>query len=314
VTLGPPDRPGAAAPGEEFELELFLKRERAATDLKLAEIIEELRDDVPRTAHSILEAAVLAEGKRVRPILCFEAVRIGGGAEPSEARRVACALELIHAYSLVHDDLPCMDDAPLRRGRPTPHTVYGAKAAAAVGAVLIPIAGLIAYRSTLRSGRSRDDAAAVLEDLMRASGIQGMVGGQALDLEAEGRDLDLDSLDGVHRMKTGALLTASLTIGARVGGADEESRLALERFGTLLGLAFQISDDVLDATSSAEALGKEPSDDALDKATYPTVLGLERSRERAEELVQEGIEILEAAGVSSDALVGLARYVVTRGR
>ena len=244
----------------------------------------------------------------------MEAIRIGGGAQLSEARRVACALELIHAYSLVHDDLPCMDDAPLRRGKPTPHTVYGAQAAAAAGAVLIPVAGLIALRGTLRAGGSPETAAAVVRELMRASGIEGMVGGQALDLEAEGRMLTLVQLDAVHRMKTGALLTASLTIGGLVGGADSRTQEGLRRFGELIGLAFQISDDVLDATSSAAALGKEPSDGDLQKATYPTVLGLEESRQRAETLVAEALETLDGADVSSDALRALAGYVITRVR
>jgi geranylgeranyl pyrophosphate synthase len=226
---------------------------------------------------------------------------------------LGASLELVHAYSLMHDDLPCMDDAPLRRGHPTTHRVHGEAAAVAAGAALIPLAALQALVAgrVLGLGAAASGLAA---ELCRAAGAGGMVGGQALDLLAEGERLSATELDRLHRLKTGALLTAALRMGALAGGASETLLAALDSYGRAVGLAFQIADDVLDATATAEALGKHPSDHALGKSTYVSLYGLEEAQRRAlAEVVRAHGALLEG-GVDAPALHALADFVVNRPR
>jgi geranylgeranyl pyrophosphate synthase len=227
---------------------------------------------------------------------------------------LAAAVELVHAYSLMHDDLPCMDDAVLRRGLPTPHVLFGEASATWAGVLLIPLASLWAWEAGGRAGLPPEGRAEAVQILARAAGMEGMVGGQALDLLAERRTLDREALDGLHGMKTGALLTAPLLLGALAAGADVEAREALERYGQAIGLAFQITDDILDATADSGTLGKVPSDREMGKSTYVSLLGVEPAREKAKACVDEALEALIAAKLEAVPLEALARYVVARDR
>jgi geranylgeranyl pyrophosphate synthase len=268
-----------------------------------------------------VEQGVLAGGKRLRPILfvaayraCFGVRRAAGFADAPALYALAASLEMIHAYSLMHDDLPCMDDAPIGRGSPTPHTIHGERATTIGGAALIPAAGLQVWQSGGALGLDPETCRELIEILARAAGAGGMVGGQGLDLLGEGKALQREELDALHRGKTGALLAASLIMGGVAAGATRAERAALELYGREIGLAFQIADDVLDATADAETLGKLPSDHTLDKSTYVLLLGVEGAQAEARGRVERGVTALREAGIASPPLEALARYVVERDR
>jgi geranylgeranyl pyrophosphate synthase len=257
--------------------------------------------------------AVFGGGKRLRPILALAvAESLGGRLE--DVLAPAAALELIHTYSLVHDDLPAMDDDDLRRGRPTVHKAFGEAEAILAGDALLTLAFEI-----LATRPEGDDAAARRADAValvaRGAGAAGMVGGQLSDLDAERKPAELSGLEWIHAHKTGALLAASAELGALHAGASPEVRRAFARFGRALGLAFQIADDILDRTASAAALGKTPGkDERAGKATYPALLGVDRSRAEADRLAaQARAEIPEVARHRA-LLDDLARYAVERGR
>jgi geranylgeranyl diphosphate synthase, type II len=296
-----------------WDLDGYLATEVARVEGALARAVRHLEGRLDERLCAAVRHGVLGDGKRVRPILCVTAYRAcGGGGDADATYDLAASLELIHAYSLMHDDLPCMDDAELRRGRPTTHRVHGEDATTLAGAALIPVAALQAWTAARALGRDGPSAGRVVALLMVAAGGGGMVGGQWLDLEGEGKALAEAELDGLHRRKTGALLTASLLVGAEAAGAPEPVRAALHRYGRAIGLAFQIADDILDATSSAEALGKNPSDAALAKSTYVALYGLDEARARARAQVDEAVAALEASGLDAPALEALARFVVDR--
>lgn len=271
-----------------------------------------------------LRASVLSGGKRLRPILCVAAfracrrTRVEPGtpppALPAAIYEAAASLEMIHAYSLMHDDLPCMDDAPLRRGTPTAHTVHGEATTMRAGIALILLAALQGWEAAGRLGLKSDERRRLVSTLARAAGAEGMVGGQATDLLAEGHELSKGELDNLHRMKTGALLRASVCIGAIAARARTTVVAALDAYGRAVGLAFQIADDVLDATADPVRLGKEPSDEALKKSTYVRALGVEAAREEARRIAGEGLSALRGAGIDSVELDALARYAVRRDR
>jgi geranylgeranyl pyrophosphate synthase len=297
-----------------FDLSGYLAGEaprvHAALERATAWIGREVAPDVA----AAVRHGVLSDGKRLRPVLCVTAFRACGGTDGDAAYDLAASLELIHAYSLMHDDLPCMDDAELRRGRPTTHRVHGEDVTLRAGAALIPAAALQAWKAAEALGCPPGTVRAVVARLMEASGAGGMVGGQWVDLEGEGRALGAEALDGLHRMKTGALLAASLLVGATAAGAPVPTLAALERYGRAIGLAFQIADDILDATQSAEALGKNPSDEVLQKSTYVALYGLEDAERGARAQVGEALGALEGSGVRAPALEALALYVVERKR
>jgi geranylgeranyl pyrophosphate synthase len=298
------------------ELNAYLADEGARVEEALERAVAAIPSRLPVEA-PVLEAirhGVTGGGKRLRPILCATAWRAAGGVvdAPDAVYDLAAALEMIHAYSLMHDDLPCMDDAELRRGRPTTHRVHGEAVTMRAGALLIPAATLQALAACRALGTDEETARAAARALLEGSGGGGMVGGQWLDLLGEGRALEAHDLDELHGRKTGALLTASLSVGAVAAGAPAHVRAALERYGRAIGLAFQIADDILDATASAEALGKNPSDAALDKSTYVSLYGLDEARRRAREQVEEAVDALRSASVGSPALEALARFVVAR--
>ncbi len=267
---------------------------------------------VPDVARA-LEHGVLSGGKRVRPILCQAGYLACGAPDPGDPLDdLAASLELIHAYSLMHDDLPSMDDAALRRGRSTTHRVHGVPSTTVAGLALIPLAARQALAAAgalgLGDARARELAALLLD----AAGPAGMVGGQALDLLGEGRRLAPAELDELHRHKTGALLAAAPRMGALAAGAPGPVQDALGRYGRAVGLAFQIADDLLDATASADELGKNPSDARLEKSTYVSLYGLDEARRRGEAEVRRALDALDDAGLEAPPLRALARYILDR--
>ncbi|TVR65854.1 MAG: polyprenyl synthetase family protein [Gemmatimonadales bacterium] len=299
-----------------FDIPAFLQTERRRVEAALGRALGALLPLAPVLTRDAIRQGVTTGGKRLRPILCMAAYEALGGSPRHGIEELAVSLELIHAYSLMHDDLPCMDDAPLRRGSPTPHMVYGEPAVVLGGAALISLAHLHLWRTSGAMGLSDPVRRELLRVLARAAGAEGMVGGQALDLWGEGRSLGRQELDELHRRKTGALLTASLELGAvaALPALDHPAREAMVAYGGAIGLAFQIADDVLDATADAEALGKAPSDAALDKSTYVALLGVEGARKAAGHQVAEARAALAGAGIEAPALEALADYVVTRDR
>lgn len=288
-----------------------LATERAAIDAALARLCDESRSAfTPRVAEAV-RYSLLGEGKRLRGFLVIHAYRACGGT--GDAAPLAAAVEVVHAYSLVHDDLPCMDDDDMRRGRLTVHRAFDVDTATTAGVAMVPLAALGAYRAARALGLDAAEGGAIVQVLMRASGAGGMIGGQLLDLEAEGRVLGLAELERIHRGKTGALIEASVRVGALAARVDAARVDALGRYGESIGLAFQIVDDVLDVTATTAELGKTAGRDvALRKSTYPALLGVDGARARATALVHEGLAALQAAGISSQALETLARYAIDR--
>ncbi len=299
---------------QPFDLGAYLVAQKAPVEAALERALAWITERVPADVAEAARHGVLSDGKRLRPILCVAAHRACGGADGDAAYDLAAALELIHAYSLMHDDLPCMDDADLRRGRPTTHREHGEDVTLRAGAALIPAAALQAWNAARALGCDEDVARDTVTILLQAAGGGGMVGGQWIDLEGEGESLAAEELDDLHRRKTGALLTGSLLVGARAAGAGQKVREALERYGRSVGLAFQIADDILDATQSAETLGKNPSDAALDKSTYVALHGLDEARRRGDQEVHTALAALRDSGLEAPPLVALARYVMERHR
>lgn len=264
----------------------------------------------PRVAGAV-GYALSGAGKRLRAVLLMAAYRAGGGT--GDASPLAAAVEVVHAYSLVHDDLPCMDDDDVRRGRPTVHRQHGVVAAAAAGVAMVPLAARAAADAARALGLAASVQGEIVRTLMQASGAGGMIGGQLLDLLAEGRSLDAAALEHVHRLKTGALICASVRIGGLAAGAPEPTMEALRRYGEAVGLAFQIADDVLDVTATTSQLGKTAGKDAAHgKSTYPAALGLDEARARATALADDACRALIDAGIRSPDLEHLARFAVAR--
>ena len=226
---------------------------------------------------------------------------------------LACAPEVIHAYSLMHDDLPCMDDDDMRRGRPTVHKVYGSRTAILAGVAMIPLAVRVVRDSTRAMSLTEHTSKRILDTLLEAGGGSGMIGGQLRDLAGEGLQLSLDEREAIHSAKTGALIVASLRMGALAAGSDAAGVAALERYGLSVGLAFQIMDDVLDVTSTTTAMGKTAGRDAvLGKSTYPALLGVDGARKRAQTLIEDGLESLAAHKLLTQELSQVANFMVTR--
>jgi len=286
-------------------LEATRQRVEAALESSLA-------PERPESLREAMRYSLLAGGKRLRPILCLAACELAGG-DGSLAMPTAVALEMVHTMSLIHDDLPAMDNDDLRRGRPTNHKVYGeAKAILAGDALLTRAFEMVALRSP---GVPPERLLAVVGELSLAAGAPGLVGGQVVDLESEAKQVDLDTLEYIHLHKTGALLRACVVSGALIAGASEPLLGALRTYARGIGLAFQIIDDILDLTASSEVLGKTAGKDlAADKTTYPKLLGLEESRRRAEDLVQEAKAVLQPWEAQAQPLLALADFITSRDR
>ena len=298
---------------EHDALRSQLELRRADVEAELATVIAGITgdDDVARA----MRYALGTTGKRLRPVVCIAAVEaLRGTYEPAHVR-AATAIEIVHTYSLVHDDLPCMDDDDLRRGRPTAHRVFGTPAAMAAGFALIPLAARTVALACTELGVDRRTAAAAVRELCTGAGAAGMVGGQQLDLEAEGQTLDLPALTRVHAMKTGALFAAAARLGAVLAGADESGVNAFGRYGSALGLAFQVRDDVLDVTTDVSALGKTPGKDVqASKATFAALLGVDGADFVAQSEAATASNALAEAGITSPLLAGLARFAAYRGQ
>lgn len=282
----------------------YLAEKARKTDDALERYIARL-EDVPGTLLDAMRYSLFAGGKRLRPGLALGACEIVCG-DDTPAVPAACALEMIHTYSLMHDDLPSMDNDDLRRGKPTAHRVFGEAMAILGGDALLTLAFDIAAQT---------HNVRVVGEIARAAGAEGMVGGQVIDLESEGKRLTVDELKRLHAWKTGALIRVSVRAGALLGGATDDALGALTTYGEHVGLAFQIADDVLDVVGTEDAIGKPVgSDIARDKSTYPAAVGLERARELGEESVAAAIGALEPFGPEADPFRALARYIIERDR
>jgi geranylgeranyl pyrophosphate synthase len=300
-----------AAPGTVSATDLLLES-RESIDSLLGDWAERLAVEVGGRHGQALAYALRTPGKRVRAALVLAAYRSVGGQSPGIAG-VAAAVETVHAYSLVHDDLPCMDDDDLRRGRPTAHRAFDVNSATLAGYLLVPVAARLLAVAAADLELPAVSLGAMARELFQAGGIEGMVGGQWLDLAAEGQDLSLAELTAIHRGKTGALIRAACAIGGMAALAGPAELSALTAFGEEIGVAFQIADDVLDATGTSQELGKPAGRDAqLNKSTYVALCGIDGARREAERLAHRGIACLEASGVPSGALGALAGYIVSR--
>jgi len=268
-------------------------------------------DIAPARLHEAMRYAALGGGKRVRPLLVHAAGQLSG-ATPERLDRVACAIEMIHAYSLVHDDMPCMDDDVLRRGKPTVHVEYDEATALLVGDALQTQAFL--HLSDAPVCDDPQGQVAMIRHLALASGSRGMCGGQAIDLAAVGLQLSLAELEFMHIHKTGALIRASIQLGVQCGRQLEEDEMAsLDHVGKVIGLLFQVVDDILDTEADTATLGKTAGKDAAnDKPTYVSLLGVNRARELAEEMCVDALCRLAAFGIASQRLAELTRYIVRR--
>ena len=255
--------------------------------------------------------ALATPGKRLRPALLLAAYRALGG--EGDAVELAAAVEVLHTYSLVHDDLPCMDDDDLRRGRPSTHCQFDVATATEAGFRMIPFAARVLASGGQTLGLTAETLGDIGSELFRAVGASGMVGGQVLDLEGENSVVSLEQLKRIHRAKTGALITACGVMGAMAAGAPDREVEAVRSYGEEIGLAFQIVDDILDATSTSQELGKTAGKDAAqNKATYPALLGMERAKKDAETRVNRAVDHLARCGINSELLGGLAKFVAER--
>jgi geranylgeranyl pyrophosphate synthase len=290
----------------------LLLEARAAIDALLGDWSERLGAEIGGRDGQALAYALRTPGKRVRAALLLATYRAVGGNSPGIAG-IAAAVETVHAYSLVHDDLPCMDDDDLRRGRPTTHRAFDVPSATRAGYLLVPVAARLLAVGAAELELTAGSVSRMAAELFWAGGVEGMVGGQWLDLEAERRTLSLSELIGVHRGKTGALIRAACVLGGIAAGADPEEMDGLTAFGEDIGLAFQIADDVLDATGTSEELGKPAGRDAeLKKSTYVVLCGIDGARREAERLAQSAVSHLDRAAIPSGTLGALAGYIVSR--
>jgi geranylgeranyl diphosphate synthase, type II len=286
----------------------FFEEDRLEVDAYLERLLPG-ESTPPPSIHQAMRYSVFAGGKRLRPILCLETARIFT-ADVAPALHPACAIEFIHTYSLIHDDLPALDNDDLRRGKPTCHRQFGEAIAILAGDALLTLA----FETIGSAPIAAAQRAAILTEVATAAGtVNGMVGGQVADLEAEGKPVTLQMLEYIHRSKTAALIRASITAGALSVGAPDEDVLRLRRFGETIGWAFQVTDDILDVEESSAALGKTAGKDiAQQKATYPSVYGLERSHEIARELATKAIAELAPYSGRAARLREVAEYLVLR--
>ncbi|HUL35827.1 MAG TPA: farnesyl diphosphate synthase [Candidatus Eisenbacteria bacterium] len=291
-----------------MKLPAFFEEDREAVDAQLERLLP-TESVTPATIHTAMRYSVFAGGKRIRPMLCLEAARIFT-TDVAPALFPGCAIEFIHTYSLIHDDLPALDNDDLRRGKPTCHKQFGEAAAILAGDALLTLAFETIAAAPVRPERR---VAMVTEIATAAGTVNGMVGGQVADLEAEGKPVRPEMLEYIHRSKTAALIRASVTAGAICAGASVEDVARLRRFGETIGWAFQVTDDILDVEESSAALGKTAGKDiAQQKATYPSVFGLEKSHQIARELAEKAIGELDASGAKAERLRAIAEYLVLR--
>jgi geranylgeranyl diphosphate synthase, type II len=265
----------------------------------------------PEQLHRAMRYSLLAGGKRLRPVLVLGAGE-AFGADTDDLMPAACAIEMIHTYSLIHDDLPAMDNDDLRRGRPTCHKAFGEAVAILAGDALLTQAFRVLAADAPK--RDAERQVRVIREVATAAGtVEALIGGQMADIESEGKKVDGSTLEYIHRSKTGAMIAASVVVGGTVAGANEAQIEKLRGYGQRIGLAFQIADDILDVTSTSEQLGKTPGkDQAANKATYPAIHGIAASQARARELVDEAVEIASGLGLKTQVLEEMARFIIAR--
>lgn len=289
----------------------YLEHKRIEVDRFLDEVIPPAATP-PVTLHDSMRYSLLGGGKRIRPILTIASAEALGTSPPG-LMATACSLELIHTYSLIHDDLPSMDNDDFRRGQPTNHKVYGEAVAILAGDALLTMAFDLISRPNLMKGCDPVRQARIIQELAFGSGNMGMVGGQVLDIQAEHQDIDLPTLQNIHKHKTGMLIRAAVRMGAIAGGADDRQLDDMTGYAEDIGLAFQIADDVLNVTGTREELGKNPNTDAeRGKRTYPTFYGVDGARELADACVTRAIDRLSSFGSTADPLREIARYITSR--
>lgn len=292
-------------------LEVYLSQQQQRIEMALDRFLPSL-DSYPPRLMDAMRYSVFAGGKRLRPILMLAATEAVGG-ETEAILPAACAIECVHTYSMIHDDLPAMDDDDVRRGKPTNHVVYGEAMAILAGDALLTHAFELLSRAPLVDRFSASVLLQVHQCLASASGGFGMIGGQVIDIISEGQEVELATVEYIHRHKTAALIEASVVMGGLLGGGTDEEVQALRTYGHQIGWAFQIADDILDVEGDAAILGKAVGRDAeLAKATYPAVVGVDVSRQRARELMEEGIQALDVLRHDTVWLRQIASYIVSR--
>jgi len=302
------------AAGNGFALKPYLAKRRQMIDQALQRFLAGSAFRETRLV-AAMQYSINAGGKRLRPILCLASAHAVGGRE-DEALPAGCALEMIHTYSLIHDDLPAMDDDDLRRGKPTCHKAFGEATAILAGDALLTGAfQMLAEHALHQDPRQQTLWIRTMALIAEAAGHEGMIEGQMQDMAAEAHSLSRDQLETLHGLKTGALIIASIKSGAAIGGADEKAMAALETYGRCIGLAFQVTDDILNETGDPHIMGKAVGTDQLrQKSTYPAVMGLPGARRMASDLVTEALRRLAIFDSKSDPLRAIARYVIERQR
>ena len=294
-----------------LDLKEYLKEKKKLVDKFLDNYLPKA-DVHPKVLHEAIRYSLFAGGKRIRPILCIASCEAVGG-DIDEALPAASAIELIHTYSLIHDDLPAMDNDDYRRGRLTNHKMYGEAIAILAGDALLTLAFDMLSDKELNSRLDSDSMLSIIKILASASGSTGMVGGQAADIQASGEAVNLPEVEYIHIHKTGALIRASVCTGAIAGDASDDELSALTRYGECIGLAFQIADDILDIEGSRDEIGKDVgSDIAKEKVTFPSLIGVSESKKRAKELVEKAISSISVFDEKVEPLREIARYIVER--
>lgn len=295
-----------------MDLKAYLKEQCQRIDGAL-DLYLPKETELPYSLHKAMRYSVFAGGKRVRPILMLAACQAVGG-DTARAIPAACAMEMIHTYSLIHDDLPAMDNDDFRRGNPTNHKVFGEAIAILAGDGLLTEAFKLISDPRFAHDTPAEARLAVIREIAVCAGSYGMVGGQVVDMESEGKeDIDLPTVQYIHTHKTGALIKAAVVAGAILGGAGERQLAAITRYGEAAGLAFQIADDILDIEGTTEEIGKDAgSDEARGKATYPAVMGLAAAKLEAQAMMDEAMRALEIFGAEADPLREIAQYIVQR--
>jgi geranylgeranyl diphosphate synthase type II len=295
-----------------FDLKAYIKQKNQIIDASMDTMLQDAQS--PDTLVTAMRYSLMAGGKRIRPVLCLAVCEAVGGL-PENALPAACALEMIHTYSLIHDDLPAMDDDRLRRGKATCHIAFDEATAILAGDALLTLAFEVLAAAAHENEIEAAQWLQVIRLISKAAGYRGMIQGQMLDITSEDIDLSADELETMHRLKTGALIETSVACGALLGGANQRQRDLLNTYARKIGLAFQVADDILNVEGNPEVMGKSTGTDRLrKKSTYPMVLGIQASREFAAKLVQDALQALETFDKLADPLRSIARYIIERKR
>jgi geranylgeranyl diphosphate synthase type II len=295
-----------------FDLKKYINKKSRLVNETLEQLLQNSRPD--ETINKAIKYSLMAGGKRIRPVLCLAASEAVGG-NPKDALMAACAMEMVHTYSLIHDDLPAMDDDELRRGKPTCHVAFGESTAVLAGDALLTMAFEILASVPFENGDQAAKWLEVIRIIAIAAGSRGMIQGQMLDIAAEGSQLNLGNLESMHSLKTGALIEASLHCGALLAEADKTQQGFLKTYARNIGLAFQVADDILNVEGNPAVMGKAVGTDRLNKkSTYPSLLGLDASKQFAQKLIHQALQALEAFDNKAEPLRALATYIIERKR